>query len=246
MSAENFRSELMKRQKKQAELALKSQIRIAKSILKGHQPLNTYHFQKAIEEIKQFRNLSRKVKQTFKDLDLLVSTTYLDSQIVKEITSQFKFKVEHAKEFIESKYIVKNFEDMDLEEMANLAFSINNRWIMKILPPITIEDVKRGIKYLNEKRTQLETSEGQKTKLQKVENIELEDSNLFSNYLLELFREVKSIAGNKKLIKWEEIVKPALALAKKSRIAQGLSHLSYQDKLWLLIKEEGEYFQINE
>ncbi|NVM53264.1 MAG: hypothetical protein HWN66_06135 [Candidatus Helarchaeota archaeon] len=246
MNAEKTKLELTRRQKKQAELALKSQIRIAKSILKGHQPLNTYHFQKAIEEIKQFRNLSRKGKQSFKDLDLLVSTTYLDSKIVKEIASQFKFKVEHAKEFIESKYTVKNFETMNVEEMANLVFPIHNRWNMKILPPITLEDVKRGIKYLNEKRANLKTTEGYEPELQKVEDIELEDSNLFSDYLVELYEEVKRIAGNRRKIQWEEIVRPVLSLGEKSRIAQGLSHLSYQNKLWLVSKNKGDYFQIKE
>ncbi|MHA1129732.1 MAG: hypothetical protein ACTSRC_19265 [Candidatus Helarchaeota archaeon] len=246
MTSEDLKTYIIKRQKRQAELILKSQIQIAKSILKGHEPLNTYNFQKAIEGIKQFRNLSRRAKQTFKDLDLLVSTTHLDSQVVQEITSQFKFKVEHAKAFIESKFTVKNFKDMNLEEMASLMYPIHTRWFMRILPPITIEDVKRGLSYLRERNAQSESMEGQEMELQKVEDVELTDSNLFSDYILELYDEVKRKAGGKTLIKWDAIVPQTLNLGERSRIAQGLSHLSFQDKVWLLIEENDTFFQLNE
>jgi len=246
LRTENIKLEVLKRQKEQAELALKAQIRIAKSVIKGHEPLNTYHFQQAIEEIKQFRMLTRKSKQSFKDLDLLISIIHLDSKIVKEVTSQFKFKLEKSKEYIESKYLIKNFEDMTQEEMANLIFNIHGRWIMKILPPITFEDIMRGRKYLDEKKDHMDSLKSGTGELQKVERVKLDESTLFSNYLLDLYKKVRKIASNRKLIKWDEIINPILPLEKKSRIAQGLSHLSFQNKIWLIKNQEEDVFQINE
>lgn len=246
MNSKNLNLEILKRQKEQAELALKAQIRIGKSILSGYEPLNTYHFQRAIENIKHFRILSRESKQNIKDLELLTSTTYLDSHIIKETVSQFKYKIERSKEFIESKFTVKNFEDMNLEEMSNLTYHIHNKWLMKILPPITFEDIKRGFQYLNEKKASLGMSENNIGELKKVENIELSNANLFSEYLLKLYEKIKSHAGNKNLLKWEEIIKPEMPLGKKSRIAQGLSHLSFQNKLWLVKRSKGDFFLLND
>lgn len=235
---------LLEQQKKQLELALKSQIRIAKSIKMGHQPLSNYHFQKAIEKIKHYRLLSYRSKQSLKDLDLLVDTSYFDSEIIEETASKFKFKLEYSKEFIESKFLVKNFEDMNLQEMSDLFLKVHNRVIVNILPPITSEDIERGLKYLEEKKSRLPGVEIV-PEVKKVEEGIIEVANLFSTFLLNLLDEVRKKATNN-FLKWEKIVKLELPLEKKSRIAQGLSHLTFQNKLWLINKNKGDYFQIME